>query len=157
MPGSSANRLYMPKINVTVDIVPVETGETLALETGAVQRATPSGNPKEGGTYVLTAHRLNLGVTPHQTYSGSPFYHLAKLSANDDIYVDYGGARYAYKIIEQKQTAADSPELESRSDTAQLKLYTVEQQGDDPQRNMISAKLVGKVIWTNGQPKLQSL
>lgn len=151
-PSSDENRLYIPKINADILVVPADGDESLALEKGAVQRLPDSGNPKDGGNFVLVANRFSLSFTPMQTDEKSPFYHLSKLSKDDDIYVDYGGTRYAYKI-EERAVDPDVAELETRTDTNKLTLYSVEQSG----RQVIVAKMVGKVIWSNGQPKLQAL
>lgn len=156
-PGTAADTLYIPKINATIKIVGVETGERAALEKGAVQRATAAGNPKDGGTYVLAANQLSLGLTPRATYAKSPLYHIGKLSTNDDLYIDYKGARYAYKVTALSRVESDSPMLQEKSDSVQLRLYTADLDRDSNQRDMLSAKLIGKVIWVNGQPKLQSL
>lgn len=152
-PNSDENRLYIPKINADILVVAANGDESLALEKGAVQRSPDSGNPKDGGNFVVVAHRLSLGYTPLQTHEKSSFYHLSKLSEGDDIYVDYSGMRYAYKVEELKAAESDVDEISERSDANTLTLYTVEQSG----RQVVVAKLVGKVVWSNGKPKLQAL
>lgn len=156
-PDTDENRVYVPKINIDVPVVPIEDNEAIALEKGAVQRSPTSGNPKDGGNYVVTAHRFNLGITPWQTRSNSPFYHLAKLSAGDDIYVDYDGVRYAYKVEERKIVAPTDEAIEARTDDDRLTIYSSELVGSGTDREIVVAKPVGKIVWTNGKPKLQSL
>lgn len=156
-PSPSKNRLYVPKINLTVDIVPVQVSEALSLEQGAIQRAVASGNPKDGGTYVLTAQRFAFDPIPKQTYEKSVFYHLGKLNKNDDIYIDYAGDRYAYKVLDRKKVATRIDDLETRSSEHQLTLYPSDGSGMNDEREVVTAKLTGKVVWINGQPKLESL
>lgn len=156
-PNSDEDRLYVPKINLTVGIVPVQVSEAISLEQGAIQRAAESGNPKDGGTYVVTAPRLVLDPIPKQTYEKSVFYHLAKLNKNDDIYVDYAGERYAYKVLDRKKEAASIDDIEERSSDHQLTLYTAEGDDMNDEREVVTAKLTGKVVWINGQPKLEAL
>lgn len=151
-PKRGENRLYIPKINADIMIALVEGDEAFAFEKGAVQRSSNSGDPKEGGNYVLTANRFSLGLTPMETKAKSPFYHLDKLSAGDDIYIDYQGIRYAYKV-EERKAVEDVTQVEERTDEPQLTLYTTEAAN----RQVVIAKQIGKVVWTNSQPKLQPL
>lgn len=151
-PTQDENQLYIPKINADITIVTSGGDEFAIPEKGALQRATTSGNPTEGGNYVLVANRFSLGLTPTDTQSKSPFYHIGKLSGGDDIYVDYGGTRYAYKV-EQQKSVSETSEVEARTDKPQLTLYT----NDAALHHVIIAKQVGKIVWTSGQPKLQPL
>jgi sortase (surface protein transpeptidase) len=155
-PDKAENILYIPKINVTVGILPVQASEALSLENGAVQRATDSGNPEDGGTYVLTAQRLNLEVFPERTYATSPFYHLPKLAVNDDIYIDYKGERYAYKVLSHSPVNTNDTTIESRNDKVQLVLYPTQVSGGDAEREVVKAKLVGRIIWVNEKPRLKA-
>lgn len=152
-PDTSQNRTYIPKINLDVTIVPVEGDEKLALEKGAIQRSEASGNPKDGGNYVLAANRFNLGLTPQQTKAKSPFYHINKLNTGDDIYVDYEGVRYAYKVEERRIVPAASPEIETATDDSRLTMYASSGTGHE----VVVAKPVGKIVWQGGKPLLKSL
>lgn len=152
-PEAASDRAYIPKINVTVPIIPVEGDERLALQDGAIQRSTSSGNPREGGNYVLVANRFSLGLTPQQTKSQSPFYYINKLAAGDDIYIDYEGTRYAYEVAEHKIVPAASEEIEARTEQPRLTLYASSAQGHE----VVIAKPIGKVVWQGGKPLLKSL
>jgi LPXTG-site transpeptidase (sortase) family protein len=156
-PTLSENRIYVPKINVDVAVVPVEGNESLALEKGAVQRAPGSGDPKEGGNYVVAAHRFNLGFTPAQTRAKSPFYHINKLSSGDDIYVDYKGKRYAYKVTERRTVEPTAVEIEARTDDDRLTMYSCELAGPEAGREVVIAKPVGTIVWQDGKPRLKAL
>jgi len=152
-PELDDDRIYVPKLNVDVPVISTDGNETTALERGAVQRALDSGNPKQGGNYVVAAPRFNLGLTPLQTNANSPLYNIAKLSTGDDIYVDFGGERYAYKVEERKTVPPAAVEIEERTDDNRLTLYT----SDPTDREVVIAKPVGKIVWTDGKPKLKSL
>ena len=62
-PALNENRLYIPKINLNIATTS-ESGNASVPAGGAVQRSIESGNPKDGGNYVLAAHRFQLGYTP---------------------------------------------------------------------------------------------
>lgn len=156
-PALNENRLYIPKINVDIAAVPIEGNETLALEKGAVHRSPESGNPKDGGNYVLAAHRFQLGFTPQQTRKKSPFYHIDKLGTGDEVYVDYSGIRYAFKVVERKFVAPDAVEVEAKTDKDQLTLYSCELAGPDTGREVVIAEPTGTIVWVNGSPKLKTL
>lgn len=156
-PKIDHNRLYVPKINVDVAIVPIEGNEATALEKGAINRAPTSGNPKDGGNYVLAAHRFNLGLTPSQTRAKSPFYHIDKLKVNDELYVDYDGVRYAYEVVGKKLVESNAIEIENRTDTKRLTVYSCELAGPTAGREVIIAEPKGVIVWADGKPKLKSL
>ena len=147
-PAVGRNRLYIPKLNADIAIVAEDSGESAG--SSAQERSIVSGTPSEGGNYVLAANRFSLGFTPMDTKAKSPFYHLGKLSSGDDIYLDYKGVRYAYKVDEIK-TAENITQYEERTDEPRLTLYMNEAAG----RYVVTAKQTGKIIWTSGQPKLQ--
>lgn len=149
-PAQGKERLYIPKLNADIGIVSGDSSE--AADSTAQERSLVSGNPSEGGNYVLAANRFSLGLTPMDTKAKSPFYHLGKLTSGDDIYLDYKGVRYAYKVKEIK-VAENITEYENRTDEPQLTLYTSEA----AERQVITAKQTGKIVWTSGQPKLQPL
>ena len=158
-PTIGENRIYMPQINVDVPIVEVEQGESemKALDRGAIHRAPQNGNPEDGGNYVIAAHRFTLGYTPSQTRAKSPFYHINEMQVGDQIYVDYKGIRYAYKIFEKKIVAPTAVNIEDRTDEPQLTVYSCELSGSRDGREVLFAKLLGTVTWENGQAKIQPI
>lgn len=156
-PQLRQNRLYLPKINVDVPVVPIDGSETAALEKGAINRASTSGNPEDGGNFVLAAHRFNLGLTPDKTRAKSPFYHLDKVVPGDDIFVDYHGKRYAYKVVEVKSVKPDAVEIEQPTENSRLTLYTCELAGPEAGRDVVIAEPQGIIVWVGGSPKLKAL
>lgn len=155
-PAPGDNRIYMPQINVDVPIVDINGNEEAALDKGAIHRAPGSGNPRDGGNYVVAAHRFTLGVTPAQTRLKSPFYHMNQMAIDDMVYVDYEGERYAYKIYEKKTVSPSSIEIEDRTDEPRLTIYTCTLSGSNDGREVLFAKMVGKVSWNSGQPGLKA-
>lgn len=155
-PDLSENRLYVPQINVDVAIVAIGGNEAQALEKGAIHRAPMSGNPREGGNFVVAAHRFQLGLTPDQTRKKSPFYHIDKMKQGDQFYVDYDGVRYAYEVTEKKQVPPTAIEIERRTDDTQLTLYSCELSGPDSGRDVVIAKQIGTIAWESNGPKLKS-
>ncbi len=154
-PTVAENRLYIPQINVDVATVEINGDETTALEKGAIHRSPSSGNPKNGGNYVLAAHRFNLGLTPDQTRAKSPFYHIDKLQIGDQLYVDYEGTRYAYEVTEKKKVPENAIEIEARTIDPQLTMYSCQLSGPVAGREVVIAKPIGIVTWENGKPQIQ--
>ncbi|MEO5691042.1 MAG: sortase [Candidatus Saccharimonadales bacterium] len=152
-PELREDRLYIPKIGVDVSVVRGVNEQ--ALEGGAWHRAPENGDPITGGNFVLAAHRFNLGLTPSLTRAKSPFYHIDKLQDGDDIYVDYKGVRYAYKISKKYDVPSTQTEIESRTKDTRLTLYSCNLAGPEKGRDVIEAKPVGTIAWLNGEPKLK--
>ena len=153
-PDLKANKLYVPKIGV--DVAVVEGVDENSLEGGAWHREPQNGDPVTGGNFVLAAHRFNLGLTSSQTRAKSPFYHIDKLQVGDDVYVDYKGVRYAYKVSRLYKVDATQVSIESRTEDSQLTMYSCDLGGPEKGREVVEAKPVGTIAWLNGQPKLKS-
>lgn len=153
VPSPEEDKLYIPKINATVPIADGTTDETSALVKGAMQKYPDSGDPKNGGNYVLTADRFKLGLEPRDTFAKSPFYHLDKLGVDDDVYVDFEGERYAYKITKTQMLSQSDETNFSRTKNKTLTVYSAHGSSN----RILTAKMIGKVVWTSGQPQLQSL
>jgi sortase A len=154
-PLLSENRLYIPAIGVDVAVVQAQGNETKALELGAVQRQPQNGNPRDGGNFVLAAHRFNMGYTPWSTRAKSPFYHIDKLQVSDQIFVDYDSKRYLYEVTGKQHVAPDASDIESRTKDARITLYSCELAGSKAGREVVIAKLQGQLIWKDGDYRLQ--
>lgn len=125
-PEARPDRLYIPKINVDVAFA---AGGEAALEQGAWHRKPENGNPRDGGNFVLAAHRFRIGWTPGQARINSPFYHINKLSPGDEIVVDYGGERYTYVVDKLYDAPATAVEIEKRTPEHRLTLYSCDMRG----------------------------
>lgn len=148
-PGMNGNRLYVPQINI--DVAVVEGTDVSTVEKGAWHRQPQNGNPEEGGNFVLSAHRFNLGLTPQQTRATSPFFHIGELQNGDQIFVDWGAKRYAYKVTRKYDVPRTATEIEARSDDAKLTLYSCDWRGEAAGRYVVEAKPIGTVAWVEGQ------
>lgn len=131
------NRLYIPKIDINL---PYATGDETVMETGAWWRAPASGNPSDGGNFVLSAHRFIMGWTPGQTVEHSPFYNIDKLELGDTITIDYEGERYVYTIDEKFDVPPTAVEIEAPTDDNRLTLYSCGLGGADDKREVVIAK-----------------
>lgn len=130
------NRLYIPSINVNVSYA---AGGPETLEHGAWWRKAENGNPKDGGNFVVAAHRFQIGPTPHRTINNSPFYNIDRLKLGDEITVDYNGGRYVYVIDHIRRVNPDAIEIEERTSTPRLTLYTCTLGGTFDGREVIFA------------------
>ena len=132
------NRLYIPKIDINL---PYAVGGPEVMEHGAWWRKPENGNPKDGGNFVLSAHRFIMGMTPQQTLRKSPFYNIDKLAVGDKIIIDYEGVRYAYTIREKLSVKPEATEIEQRTTQSQLTLYSCTLGGANDGRDVFIAKL----------------
>lgn len=132
------NRLYIPKIDINL---PYVSGGAETMEHGAWWRKPENGNPKDGGNFVLSAHRFIMGMTPQQTLRKSPFYNIDKLTVGDEIVIDYNGARYIYAISEKRSVKPEAVEIEQRTAQPQLTLYSCTLGGANDGRDVLIAKL----------------
>lgn len=148
-PVVQENRIYMPQINVDVPIVDVKVHETeeRALDKGAIHRVPANGNPKDGGNYVVAAHRFTLGITPSQTRAKSPFYHIDQVKVGDQLYIDFDGVRYAYKVFKKEFVAETKVSIEERTEKPQLTVYSCGLSGSHDGREVIFASMIGTVAW----------
>lgn len=138
--GQFGDRLYIPQINVDVDIK--EGGGRDALGTGAWQRNPDLGDPTKGGNFVLSAPKFTLDTTPWWTREKSPFYNLGKLQKGDQLTVDYKNGRYLYEVEATPQATASS-DIEQKTDHAALTLYATDSKGGVVAGPVVKAKYLG--------------
>lgn len=143
-PTARGNRIVIPKIGVDIAY-----GETeAALDQGAQWRAPSSGNPQDGGNFVVAAHRFSIQPTPQSTVEKSPFYHVDSLSIGDKVIVDYAGKRYGYEITKRFDAKPTDIEIERRTEDPMLTLYSCELGGSDSGRIVFQAKRLGELDLT---------
>lgn len=126
-----------------------------ALEKGALHRVPQNGNPKDGGNFVVAAHRFTIGLTPSETRKKSPLYRIDVLEKGDMIYTDYEGVRYAYKIVEHRRVPASAVEIEKRTENHQMTLYSCDLNGPKYAREVLIAEPAGRVAWSSGKPVVE--
>lgn len=140
-PTISENRIVIPKIGVNISY-----GEGVAaLDRGAQWRAPSSGNPKDGGNFVIAAHRFSIQPTPGSTIEKSPFYRVDSLAIGDKVIVDYSGKRYGYEITKRFDAKATDTDIERRTDDPILTLYSCELGGSSAGRIVFQAKRLGEI------------
>lgn len=130
-----AHQLYIPNIDVNLSF----GKEASSLETGAWWRHPENGDPQTGGNFVVAAHRLEIGWLPGETVRKSPFYNIGKLKLGDKIAVDYQEKRYHYTISRIFTVKPNAIEIERRTDTPQLTLYSCTLAGANDGREVIIA------------------
>lgn len=127
--------LYVPKIDLNVPF----GAPASALYVGAQWRQPSSGNPKDGGNFVLAGHRFVMSTTPGKTIQQSPFYGIDKLVAGDKIFIDYKGVRYTYTIRSKTTVKPDAVSIENRTVDPRLTLYSCTLGGQSDGRDVIIA------------------
>ena len=140
-PEQSGNRVIIPKIGVNIAY---DKGEA-SLDRGAEWRAPGSGNPADGGNFVIAAHRFSIQPTPLATIEKSPFYHINRVGSGDKIVVDYNGKRYGYEVQKTYTVKPTQVEIEARTDDPILTLYSCGLEGAEGDRVVVEAKRLGEV------------
>ncbi len=132
------NRLQIEKIDLEVAY---HTGGPEALNEGAWWRHSDRGNPKDGGNFILSAHRFYIGLTPQATRAKSPFYRLEEVNVGDTMRVFYDGQWYEYRATEKYTVKPDAVAIEAPSNEAKMTLYTCTLGGSADGRVVIEATL----------------
>ncbi|MCC7543765.1 sortase [bacterium] len=109
------------------------------LELGSWHRFPDRGSPAKGGNFILSAHRFNLGNSPGQTKTKSPFYNLHKLTVRDGIRVFFDGTWYDYVVTKLYSVNPNATEIEEPSPEAKLTLYTCTLKGSADGRLVVEA------------------
>lgn len=133
------NQLIIPKLNVKL---PINAGSAEVLEKGIWHRFAERGNPLDGGNFILSGHRFAMGLTPWHTLKSSPLYDIDKLAIGDELYVDWQGKRYTYRITRQYAVKPNQVSIEAPSSTAKMTLYTCTKSGAADGREVIEARRV---------------
>lgn len=140
-PTVQDNRIIIPKIGVNIAY-----GEgAAALDRGAEWRAPSSGNPQDGGNFVIAAHRFSIQPTPRSTIEKSPFYHVDSLVIGDKVIIDYNGKRYGYEITKRFDVKSTDVNIEQRTDDPTLTLYSCELGGSEAGRIVYQGKQLGEI------------
>lgn len=136
------NRIQIERINLEV---PFYEGDASTLEKGAWWRFPERGNPKDGGNFILSAHRFYIGLTPQGTRERSPFYNLEELGPGSRIRVYYDEQWYDYTVTRKYQVEPTAVEIEEPTDDSIMTLYTCTLQGSADGRVVIEARPVATV------------
>jgi LPXTG-site transpeptidase (sortase) family protein len=115
-PAADTNRLIIPSIGVSVDVV--EGKDAGALLYGAWRYPGTSAPPR-GGNTVLFGHRFRY-LPPNNT----TFFYLDKLKTSDEIAVEWHGKTYHYRVSGSKVIAPDDFSIMAQTSTPTLTLVT---------------------------------
>lgn len=140
-PDKTIKRVIIPKIGVNIHY---DKGAE-ALNRGAEWRSPGSGNPIDGGNFVIAAHRFSIQPTPKSTIEKSPFYHIDRLETGDKILIDYDGKRFGYEITKAFTVKPTQIEIEARTNDPMLTLYSCSLSGAEADRHVVQAKRLGEV------------
>jgi len=138
-PITDDDRLVIPKLGINLSY----TTSASSLVKDIQWRESSLGNPADGGTTILVAHRLSIQPTPERTVAQSPFYALNTMAVDDKIIVDYKGIRYGYQITHVNTGAVSDTPIPTDSEP-RLILYTYDSDSD-AERTVVIAKPLGKV------------
>lgn len=136
------DRIIIPKVGINVEF---RSGGAEVLNDYAWHRFPERGDPVEGGNFIISAHRFEIGLTPGETRRKSPFYHIEKVDVGDQVIIDYKGKRYGYEIIEKTKVKPNQVEIEAPSEEAKLTIYTCTLGGENDGREVFIAKPLGEV------------
>jgi len=142
------DRIQIEKINLEV---PFFTGSAEELDKGAWHRYPDRGDPKDGGNFILSAHRFSIGTTPAETKKRSPFYNLEKLEVGDTMRIFYQDRWYTYTVTKKYNVKPNATEIEAPSETSKLTLYSCSLNGSADGRIVIEATTKdGPSVWQHG-------
>ena len=130
------NTLIIPKIAVSS---PILEGDAGVLDKGTWHRFPDRGNPEKGGNFILAAHRYVFAWLPQQVSKQSVLYNIDKLELGDDIFIDWQGKRYSYKVSEKRTVKPNETSIELASNTPKLTLYSCTREGQNDGREVIVA------------------
>ena len=133
---NNQNFIKIERINA---LVPFNTGDEKVLEKGAWHRYPERGDPDNGGNFILSAHRFQLGLTPNDTKDRSPFYHIDKLQNDDIVDIFYNKKWYTYQIKKTYSVKPEAVEIENPSEEAKLTIYSCTLRGSADGRVVIEA------------------
>ena len=120
-PVSSDYRIIIPAIKVDAPVVETDIYDEVAWKADLLRGVGHYlADPGEGGKIFLTGHSSWWVTHP----LGEVFRYLYKLQAGDEIYVDYGGKRYTYKVEKQEVVGPNTPSIVSNYGREELVLVT---------------------------------
>lgn len=134
--GDERDRIQIPRMNLEV---PYFRGDATSLDKGAWHRYPERGDPRNGGNFILSAHRFSIGFTPAETRNRSPFYSLDVLQVGDEIRVYFEHTWYEYRVSELKSVKPEAVEIEYPSSAPKLTLYSCSLAGSADGRYVIIA------------------
>lgn len=136
---TDVNRVIIPEIGVNLEY---KTGGEDVLNDYVWHRLPERGNPADGGNFILSAHRFQIGLTHAETVRKSPFFHVDKLQPGDAITVHYEDKVYEYEVEELFRASQYDQTVEAETEDDRLTLYSCGLGGSDDARQVIVARQV---------------
>lgn len=129
---SQVNRLYIDSIAVDMEIF--EGTHESTLDKGLWRRPHTS-TPNVGSNTVIAGHRLApIGKS-------ESLYNLDKVKIDDEVYLDWNGTRYSYKVDEIKIVSPFEVSIEKPTPDDRLTIYTCTPLFVYSERLVVTAKL----------------
>lgn len=128
--------LLIPKLGLDLGIY---EGGLESLEKGIWHRYPERGNPVDGGNFILSGHRFNIGFTPEGIRKASPLYNIDDLELGDEIIVIWEAKVYKYEVTKLYKVEPESTYIEEPKDDAVLTLYTCTLNGGSDGRVVVEA------------------
>lgn len=126
------NRLIIPQMDLDDTVYEGKYAST--LKKGIWHRPQTS-TPDKGGNTVMVAHRF--------TYSSPAiFYHLDKLSIDNELAVAWNGELYTYRVRDVKIVNPDQVEIENNTTDPILTLYTCTPMWTAEKRLVVVSELI---------------
>ena len=133
---TKTDQIIIPAVGISA---PIQSGGSEALEKGAWHRYPERGNPVDGGNTIISAHSFIFDLNPLQTRKNSYFYNLHKLEVGNQVYMDWQGKRYEYKVSKKYDVKPNATEIEAPSKEPKLTIYTCTPGGSADGRIVIEA------------------
>lgn len=126
------NRLIIPQMDLDDTVHEGRYASTLRK---GIWRRPQTSTPDKGGNTVLVAHRF--------TYSSPAiFYHLDKLSVDNELAVTWNGELYTYRVREVKVVNPNAVEIENNTSESILTLYTCTPMWTAEKRLVVISELI---------------
>ncbi|MDQ5943859.1 MAG: hypothetical protein QG675_627 [Patescibacteria group bacterium] len=133
------NQLQIQSVGINTKIL--EGGEE-QLENGAWHRFPERGNPEIGGNFILSGHSFVWAYTPWQVSEKSYFYNLKDVKVGDEVTVRWNSKDYNYKVDSVFSIDPSQTNIEDKSDTPIMTIYTCTEGGSADGRVVVVAKPV---------------
>lgn len=130
------NLIEIPKLKMSVEIF---QGNESVLNKGIWHRFPDRGDPEKGGNFILSGHRLTLGISPKASKKKSPLYYIDKVKVGDTITVFWNKKKYEYKVFKVTRAAPYDGSIEEPTKEHVLTLYTCSLKGYMDKRVVILA------------------
>lgn len=135
------NQLQIQSVGIKTNIL--EGGEE-QLEYGAWHRFPDRGDPEIGGNFILSGHSFVWAYTPWQVSEKSYFYNLKDVKVGDAITVRWNSKDYNYRVENIFSINPSQTNIEDKSDTPIMTIYTCTEGGSADGRVVVVAKPINQ-------------